>query len=105
MMGWYAASIIMYTEFKDGVQDKYPVWENIILIEGQSETEAKEKAEKRGREDEGDCCAGALRFSEDDFRGDPKRNRSKADGDGYGPHRQGMLFGGGRGDRVGGISR
>ncbi len=26
-MKWYAASIIMYTEFKDGIQENYFVWE------------------------------------------------------------------------------
>lgn len=51
---WYAASIIMYVQFKDGKQDKYPIWENVILIKARSEKEAFEKAKKRGREDEGD---------------------------------------------------
>lgn len=53
-MGWYAASVIMYTKFKNGIQEKYPVWENVILIEAQSVEEAFEKAETRGRMDEGD---------------------------------------------------
>jgi len=30
-MSWYAASVIMYTKFKDGKQEKYPIWENVIL--------------------------------------------------------------------------
>jgi hypothetical protein len=51
---WFAASVIMYVQFKDGVQDKYPIWENIILIEASSDKEALKKAEKRGRDDEGD---------------------------------------------------
>jgi Domain of unknown function (DUF4288) len=51
---WFAASVIMYVQFKDGAQNKYPIWENIILIEATSDKEALEKAEKRGREDEGD---------------------------------------------------
>jgi len=55
-MSWYAASIIMLTKFKDGIQDKYPVWENVILIEGNSPDEASEKALARAREDEGDSA-------------------------------------------------
>jgi hypothetical protein len=44
----------MVTKFKDGVQDKYPVWENVLLVEAESFDGALEKAEIRGREDEGD---------------------------------------------------
>ena len=51
---WYAAHAIMYVKFKDGNQDKYPFWENIILIEAVSSDEAFEKAEARARLDEGD---------------------------------------------------
>lgn len=51
---WYAASIIMSVRFKDGNQDKYPVWENVILIKASSDDEAIKKAEKEGREAEGD---------------------------------------------------
>jgi hypothetical protein len=53
-MSWYAAHAIMYVKFKDGSQDKYPFWENIILIEAESTDEAFEKAEQRAKEDEGD---------------------------------------------------
>lgn len=53
-MAWYAAHAIMYVKFKDGVQDKYPFWENIILIEAGTDEEAFAKAEARAREDEGD---------------------------------------------------
>ena len=51
-MTWYAAHSIMYVKFKDGNQDKYPIWENIILIEASSSDEAWDKAEIRAREDE-----------------------------------------------------
>jgi hypothetical protein len=54
IMKWYAASVVMYTKFKEGVQDKYPIWENVILIKAESDEEALEKAKKRGRADEGD---------------------------------------------------
>lgn len=53
-MAWYAAHAIMYVKFKDGLQDKYPFWENIILIEAETDDEAFQKAEVRAREDEGD---------------------------------------------------
>lgn len=53
-MKWYAAHIIMYTKFKDGNQNKFPVWENIVLIEANTPKEAYRKAELRARKDEGD---------------------------------------------------
>ena len=53
-MAWYIAHVIMSVRFKDGYQDKYPVWENFILVEAASKKEALGKAEQRGREDEGD---------------------------------------------------
>jgi hypothetical protein len=51
---WFAAHIIMYVEFKTGRQTTYPVWENIVLIHAAGEDEAFAKAEKKGRETEGD---------------------------------------------------
>ncbi len=56
-MNWYAAHAMMYVKFKDGLQDKYPVWENIILIEANDSAEAFAKAETRAKENEGDCDA------------------------------------------------
>ncbi len=53
-MNWYAAHVIMYVKFKDGVQDKYPFWENVILIEAGDSDEAFAKAEERAKENEGD---------------------------------------------------
>lgn len=44
----------MWVRFKDGSQDTYPVWENIVLIEASLEEEAWEKAEHRARRYEGD---------------------------------------------------
>ena len=63
MTKWYAASVIMYTKFKDGLQNKYPIWENVILIEAESSDEALKKATKRAQEDEGD--SGGTYFYED----------------------------------------
>jgi hypothetical protein len=51
-MTWYAAHSIMYVKFEDGNQDKYPIWENIILIEASSDDEAWDKAEIRAKSDE-----------------------------------------------------
>src|SRR5207248_1660495 len=51
---WYAAHIVMYVEFKEGEQKSYPVWENIVLVEGESEEVAFRKAEMRGRDQAGD---------------------------------------------------
>jgi hypothetical protein len=51
-MAWYAAHAIMSVKFTDGNQDKYPIWENIILIKADSDAEALEKAKKRAKQDE-----------------------------------------------------
>ena len=53
-MTWYCAHVIMSVRFKDGNQDTYPVWENVVLIEAPSEKEAWEKAEQRAQRYEGD---------------------------------------------------
>jgi hypothetical protein len=54
LMSWYAAHTIMYVKYKDGSQDSYPFWENIILLEADSDDEATAKAKTRAQEDEGD---------------------------------------------------
>jgi hypothetical protein len=53
-MPWFAASVIMHIRYKDGIQDKYPVWENVLLIDAPTSEEALQKAERAGREREGD---------------------------------------------------
>lgn len=53
-MNWYAAHAIMYMKFKDRQQEKYPLWENILLIAAESDEEALAKAVVRAKEDEGD---------------------------------------------------
>jgi hypothetical protein len=55
MMNWYAAHIIMYVKFKDDNQDKYPIWENIVLIMAESDEQAMQKVTERAKRDEGDC--------------------------------------------------
>ena len=53
-MSWYAAHLVMFVELKNAAQGHYPVWENIVLIEASTEKQAFEKAEARGRADQGD---------------------------------------------------
>jgi hypothetical protein len=61
-MKWYVAHVIMYVKFKDGKQDRYPIWENLHLIKAPTPEKAWEKADKCGHEAEGD--------SDDSFRWD-----------------------------------
>jgi hypothetical protein len=44
----------MFVELKDKGQKRFPVWENVVLIQASSEDEAFEKAERYGRAEEGD---------------------------------------------------
>ena len=53
-MSWFAAHIVLYVERKQQPQDRFPVWENIVLIEAATEDEAFDKAEAIGRRSEGD---------------------------------------------------
>ena len=53
-MTWYAAHIVMFVELKDRTQPRYPVWENVVLVQAATEAEAFEKAERHGRSEEGD---------------------------------------------------
>jgi Domain of unknown function (DUF4288) len=51
---WYAAHLLMYVKRKHDADGKIPVWENIVLINADSEESAFAKAEERGKRDEGD---------------------------------------------------
>jgi hypothetical protein len=53
-MTWYAAHIIMQVQFKEAKQYKFPVWENVFLIEASSDDDALRKAEEIGESLEGD---------------------------------------------------
>ncbi len=53
-MSWYAAHLVLYVKLKEHPQDRFPLWENIVLVQANSEEEALAKAEHHGREDEGD---------------------------------------------------
>lgn len=50
-MNWYAAHLVMVVKLKKGRQQKFPVWENVVLFRAASEEEAFAKAEERGRKD------------------------------------------------------
>lgn len=54
LMSWYAAHAVMYVKYKEAEQDSYPMWENVLLIEAESDDEAHAKALDRAKEDEGD---------------------------------------------------
>jgi len=51
---WYTAHVVIQLRTKEEPQAEFCVWENVILIEAKNEEEALEKAEVRGREDEGE---------------------------------------------------
>jgi hypothetical protein len=50
-MSWYTAHLVMYFRWREGDQDHFPVWENIVLIQAGSVEEAFAKAEQRGKDD------------------------------------------------------
>lgn len=62
-MPWFSASIIMYVKFKDGNQNSFPFFENIILIEVPSKKEASEKAMQIGKSEESDY-SGSFTYDE-----------------------------------------
>jgi len=47
-MTWYAAHIVLLTKFLDSVQDSYPVWENVVLINAATSDEAYAIADRKG---------------------------------------------------------
>jgi hypothetical protein len=49
MATWYAAHTIVYAQFNDGIQDTYPTYENVILIEAESVEAARLEAERIAR--------------------------------------------------------
>lgn len=50
-MSWYSAHILMAVEYVEGEQDRFPAWENVVLLRAASEAEAWGRAEERGRQD------------------------------------------------------
>ena len=61
-MPWYAAHAIMYVRFTSGKQTRYPVWENVLLINARNAASARRKAERRAKQDEGDS-GGTFRWA------------------------------------------
>ena len=53
-MKWYAAHIIMSVKLKVEPQQKYPVWENIVIVKAENIKEAWAKAIHFGKAEEGD---------------------------------------------------
>jgi hypothetical protein len=53
-MSWYAAHLVMCVRFRSGAQDKFPVWENVVLLSARSDDEAFAQAEAMGRSAAGD---------------------------------------------------
>lgn len=54
-MKWYGAHVVLLIEFKDGIQDVFPTWENIYLIQASTPDEAIQKAERKGKTYEEDA--------------------------------------------------
>src|SRR5262249_10953322 len=50
LMPWYAASAIVAFRLRSGIQDRFTLHENVILVQGQDEREALAKAERFARE-------------------------------------------------------
>ena len=53
-MSWFAAHIVMAVHFKNRRQKTWPVWENIVLLQAQTDEQAFLEAEQHGRSEEGD---------------------------------------------------
>lgn len=53
-MSWYAAHNILYVKLKNTSQSRFPVWENIVLVQADTEGEGFVKAERLGQEQAGD---------------------------------------------------
>lgn len=49
---WWAAHVVMYNRFRDGVQDYYAVMEDIYLVNACCVDEARKKASLIGKESE-----------------------------------------------------
>jgi hypothetical protein len=86
-MPWFAAHAITYFKWKDSPQDKFHVWENVILIEAPDGADVWSMAEDCARQDEGDSegsltseghpatqvFAGIRKVTEVFFRDDPSK--------------------------------
>src|SRR5207253_9332362 len=57
----FAAHLGLYVKLNRPRQNRFPIWDNIILLQANSEEEACGNAEARGHDDAGDC-AGTFRW-------------------------------------------
>jgi len=55
IMPWYVAHTILAVKFKEGMQRTVTAWENVLLVQADSDAEAVAKAEYRARSYEGDA--------------------------------------------------
>jgi hypothetical protein len=55
IMAWYVAHTILAVKFKEGLQRAVTAWENVVLVQADSDGEAVTKAEYRARDYEGDA--------------------------------------------------
>lgn len=56
---WYSAHLIVYLEYTEEKQEEYFAYENIVLIESENKQDAFAKAEKFGKQYEGNTGIGA----------------------------------------------
>ncbi len=61
-MNWYAAHIVMVVKYKSAQQERFPAWENVVLLRAVNEASALTKAETIGLECAGDDD-GAFRWA------------------------------------------
>ena len=52
-MTWFAASVIVAVKLKKGKQKKFPVFENVYLIEAKSARQAQGRAKEIGKREQG----------------------------------------------------
>ena len=62
-MPWFAAHAIMYFQLKSGEQQRYRVWENVLLVEAADSRAAWDLGIALARRDEGDS-EGSLRIDD-----------------------------------------
>jgi len=62
-MPWFTAHAIIYFRLKSGEQQRYRVWENLLLVEAADSRQAWDRAIELARQDEGDSN-GSLRIDD-----------------------------------------
>jgi hypothetical protein len=53
-MPWFAAHAVMYFRLKSGQQQRYRIWENVLLVEATDSRQAWDRGIELARRDEGD---------------------------------------------------